>query len=338
MRISLAFIFSILAVLQTETSYCQDEFLYTSDGRTILRQRELIQYCLTNLHKPKTDQTALSICQCQTSLINRQFTYRQFKKYTHNKIIDVGSLIKEDSLVVKKIEECYKSSGKVTLLMAESDAKEYIEACANAIKKNTERKLDSIKIEAFCSCQLQLVKSKKISDAQMEVLENPNSLLFYEMLYKCGNPFSDQGDEQRNWSSNSKNDIRGPEADTVSILSLSGMTYIKLKIGSTVQMWLFDTGASDFLINKEMESTLKKEGIIGDENYIGMGQYEMANGLVDSCRRYKINNIRIGHFSIDNVIIAVSEKARRIIAGKTLLNKFSKWALNNEDSKLILWK
>lgn len=116
------------------------------------------------------------------------------------------------------------------------------------------------------------------------------------------------------------------------------MTYVKLKVGSLVQIWLFDTGATDLLITNEMAETLKEEKVIGDENYLGIGEYEMANGVVDSCKKYRINNIRIGHFSIDNVIVAVSEKGKRIIAGKALFNKFARWTLNNEENNLILWK
>jgi predicted aspartyl protease len=116
------------------------------------------------------------------------------------------------------------------------------------------------------------------------------------------------------------------------------MTYVKLKIGSLVQIWLFDTGASDFLITKDMENTLREEKIISDTNYLGIGEYEMANGAIDSCKRYRINNVKIGHFSVDNIIVAVSEKGKKIIAGKALFNKFAKWTLNNEQSELILWK
>jgi hypothetical protein len=37
-------------------------------------------------------------------------------------------------------------------------------------------------------------------------------------------------------------------------------------------------------------------------------------------------------------MVAVSEKGRRVIAGKTLLNKFSYWMINNKENKLMLHK
>jgi hypothetical protein len=182
------------------------------------------------------------------------------------------------------------------------------------------------------------VKTKKITDAQMKTLRNPNSILFYEMIYTCGNPFSTSNEAERNWSKQSQMDVKGPVIDTIDILNLNGMTYVKVKVGSMIQMWLLDTGASDLLINAEMEETLKKENILNDANYLGIGEYEMANGTIDTCRKYKINNVRFGKFYVDNITVAVSDKGKRIIAGKSLLNKFSTWILNNETSTLILTK
>ena len=207
-----------------------------------------------------------------------------------------------------------------------------------SIKKNSEKKLDSNRLRSFCNCQLNLIKTKQLSDDEMEVLSNPNSLLFFEIMYKCGDPFIEKGEPGKNWNLQSANDITGPERDTIKVLTLHGMTYVKIKTGSIVQVWLFDTGASDLLITKDMEAELKKENFITAQNYLGTGEYEMANGMVDTCRKYQINNVQIGKFYINNIVIAVSDKARRIIVGKGLLNKFSNWTLNNSDNTLTLTK
>jgi len=119
---------------------------------------------------------------------------------------------------------------------------------------------------------------------------------------------------------------------------MNGMTFLKIKTGSLVQFWLFDTGATDLLINSEMEQQLKKENILLQENYLGTGEYEMANGVIDTCRKYKIDNIRIGKYAVNNVTVAVTDKGKKIIVGKSLLNKFSSWMINNKEELLILTK
>lgn len=325
-----------LLIFITITSFAQDEFLHSKDGRTILKKRELFKTCLTLLHKNQSDQTAVSICECQVDKIDWHFTYKQFKNHTSDGIIDIAELIKEDTLLEKEIKECFTNTGKTFLLLSEGSEKSIISNCIKSIQSHTRKNLDSIRISDFCNCQLELIKKKKPGDAEIKTLNDPNSLFFYEMIYFCGDPFSDT--LQKNWSQDMEKDISGPPIDTFKILTLDGMTYVKVKIGKMTRLWLFDTGASDLLISNEMESTLKNENIISETNYLGIGEYEMANGIIDTCRRYKIDNIKIGHFNVNNVIVAVTDKGKKIIVGKALLNKFSSWILNNKNNTLILTK
>ncbi len=332
----LFFLFTIL-ILTNDSLLAQREIL-TKEGRPVLDRRALITDCLNALNKSWSDVTAVEICECQIISLDRKFTNKQYKKHTRGRMIDLASLIKEDSTVEQRIKECYTNSGQTMLLQAQGFESEFISDCFNSIKESSEKTLDENKVRAFCSCQLELVKTKKLTDAQMKTLRNPNSVLFYEMIYTCGDPYSTTTDTERNWTKLSHTDVKGPAIDTIDILNLNGMTYVKMKIGSMIFMWLLDTGASDLLINAEMEETLKQENILTEANYLGIGEYEMANGTIDTCRKYKINNVRLGKFYVDNITVAVSDKGKRIIAGKSLLNKFSTWILNNETSILILTK
>lgn len=325
-------------VVTVINSFGQRTFIYTKEGKAVLDRGHLLQQCLHSLHKDRTDETALSICECQLDKMDRHFTNKQFRKYTSGSIIDINGLINEDSIFQKEMHECYQGSGKTILLQAEGFETDFITDCINNIRKYSERKLDSNKLASFCSCQLNLVKTKKLTDEEMKALENPNSLLFYEMMYKCGDPFADGDKNNRNWNSSFEKDISGPEIDTINILNLGGMTFVKAKTGDLVQFWLFDTGASDVLVSKDMEDYLKAQGILTQSNYIGTGEYEMANGMIDTCRKYLVNGLQIGKFKVDNVIFAVTDKGKKIIIGRSLLNKFSNWILNNKNNTLVLTK
>lgn len=316
----------------------QDTHIYTKEGQRILDRRELINSCLKSLHKNRNDKTALSICECQANKLNDYFSNEQVNKYTYGRVVDISGLINQDTIIKTEIEKCYTTSNKMTLLQAEGFQQEFISECIKGIQKNTEKTLDISRVKKFCICQLELIKAKKISDAEITALSDPNSLLFYEMLYKCGDPFTEEEKLDRNWNENVEKDITGPAIDTIRILSLNGMTYVKVKVGSMTQFWLFDTGASDLLINKDMEESLKKENKLTEKDYLGTGEYEMANGMIDTCRRYKMDNIKIGSFSINNVVVAVTEKGKKIIAGRALLNKFCQWVINNRDNTLTLTK
>lgn len=319
-------------------SYGQSEYIRTKEGRSMLNRRQLIANCLKALHKDRSDQTAVSICECQANILDGAFTDKQFRKYSEKGVVDISSLIKTDSIIENRINNCYRGSGKIALLQAESFEADFISSCMKSIEKSTQKTLDLKKVENFCDCQLELVKSKKITDVEMQTLADPNSLFFYEMIYKCGNPFEDSIRAEMNWSPNTEKDIKGPSTDTIKTLSINGMTYVKMKIGSLVQIWLFDTGASDMLINKEMEEKLKKENVIKKENFLGLVEYEMANGVIDICRTYKIDNVKMGQFSINNVVVAVTDKGKKTIVGRSLLNKFGNWIINNKNDTIILMK
>jgi hypothetical protein len=312
--------------------------IYTKEGRPILNRSQLINNCLHSLNKERSDKTALAICECQTAVLDRRFTNKQYRQHTKNNIINLTTLVKEDSLAEKEIQNCYTASGQTILLQAESFEDQFLADCRESIQKNSEKTLDEGRINSFCQCQLQLVKSKRLTDEEMKTLSNPNSPLFFEMMYQCGSPFTGKEEAERNWAPSSSSYVKGPAADTIDVLNLNGMTYVKIKVGSSVQVWLFDTGASDLLINTETEAALKNENVLTAANYLGIGEYEMANGTIDSCRRYKIDGVQIGNFSVDNVVVSVSEKGKRIIVGKALLNKFRHWSLSNHDNKLLLVK
>lgn len=312
------------------------EFIYSKEGRAVISRESVIYMCLQSLKKGRSYKTALQICKCQAEELDRRFTNKQYKKYTTKNRIDFNALIKEDSLVERDLEDCYTASGQSVLLQAENSEEAFLKQCREAIQQSSEKTLDPGRVAGFCQCQLEMVKAKKLTDEEMKTLGDPNSLLFFEMMYRCGSPYAGAAEIDRNWKPASGSDVKGPASDTINVLSINGMTYVKVKIGSLVKVWLFDTGASDLLINTDMEEALKKENILSASNYLGIGEYEMANGTIESCRRYRLDGVRLGSFTVDNLIVSVSEKGQRIIVGKTLLNKFRNWTLNNQENKLVL--
>jgi len=331
-------IIAIIFCLSVIQINAQNKFIYTSDGRQIMRRQELIESCLRSLHTNEYDATAVSICECQVDNLDRRFSYKQYKKYNHGGLIDIQSLLNEDTIAKRNIQDCFTKSGKTMLIQAQGFESDFIDSCVQSIRRNTNKKLDNATVKNFCSCQLNLIKTKKLSDAQLHDLENPNSLLFYEVMYTCGDPLIEKGEIINNWTKDAKNDITGPDVDSINIVTINGLSYLQMKTGSLVQFWLFDTGASVLFINNDMEKTLQNEGVLTQQNYLGTGEYEMANGIVDTCRKYMAQNVRIGKYTVNNVVMAVTDKGKRIIVGRSLLNKFTNWMLDNEKNILILNK
>src|SRR5690349_3133879 len=103
------------------------------------------------------------------------------------------------------------------LLQAEGFEDEFIAKCKQDIRESTERKLDDNRLNTFCRCQLNMVKTKKLTDADMQTLSNPNSLLFYETIYTCGDPFAAEDSIDNKWTEASAKDISGPQSDSIKV-------------------------------------------------------------------------------------------------------------------------
>lgn len=328
-------VFALTCCICNALSQSNTNFIYSKEGKPVLNKWSLRKNCLKSLNKGLNDTEAVSICDCQINKLDRHFTNKEYKKFTNGALIDLNALISQDSIFEKEFGSCVTSTGKSQLLSVEADALGALEACIINTKKSSNKSLDPERVKNFCSCQLELIKTRKLTDKEIASLSDPNSLIFLETMFKCGSPFAEStsGNE---WTLESEKDITGPASDSINVLNMTGMTFVKIKTGSLVKFWLFDTGASDMLITKDMEETLQSEKVITADNFTGIKEYEMANGIVDTCRTYKINGVKIGRYSIDNVIIAVSDKAKRIIVGKSLINKFSSFMIINNNNTLIL--
>jgi predicted aspartyl protease len=88
------------------------------------------------------------------------------------------------------------------------------------------------------------------------------------------------------------------EKNPIEIIKLKKVGYhyfIMVRIGIKDYTFLFDTGATDFLINKSIEKDLIESGIIKKEDYMGVGIYEIANGQKIRIQKVRIRKIKIGN-------------------------------------------
>jgi hypothetical protein len=315
-----------------------DYFINSKEGRKLMNKGFVITQCLKAMGKDRTDKTALAICECQVNKIDGRFTNKQIRENTYGFRIDLDRLIKKDPQLNNEMQDCYSASGVSFLLQATNAPSDFMNACMKNMLKTTNKKYDTSVLKKFCLCQMEIVKSRKMNDSAFITFSDPNSLSYYELLYKCGDPFFNKDSVSKNWNTSSYLDIKGPEADTLSVLNFHGMTFVKARLGSDLKIWLFDTGASDLLITAEMEQQLRNEKLLDDSLFLGIEEYEMANGTIEVCKKYKLNQFQIGKFTIDNIVVAVTQKGKRIIMGKTVLNKFSSWIFNNQNNTIILKK
>ena len=101
--------------------------------------------------------------------------------------------------------------------------------------------------------------------------------------------------------------------------------------------FLFDTGASELLINSKLEKDLINSGAIESSDYVSNKSFETADGSIITAKGVRLNNIIIGGYQVNNVIAYVTDEGG-MLCGMGLLNKFKKWKFQKDDKSLILYK
>ena len=107
-------------------------------------------------------------------------------------------------------------------------------------------------------------------------------------------------------------------------------------LGGIKRRVIFDSGASEVSISKEVEKALINASIITKENYIQSGLFRTADGSIISSRRFIIPYIKVGEYRVSNVICSVNPTDDLVLLGRSFLNKFSKWSVDNERKTLTL--
>lgn len=111
----------------------------------------------------------------------------------------------------------------------------------------------------------------------------------------------------------------------------SDLHYISLLIGDIKEDFIFDTGASEIVVTVDFLNKLKESGVVVKQLNIYGATAELANGQKVPVDYALLNNIHIGDYILNNVVITVSENEEfNLLFGKGALDKFSDWSVSKE--------
>ena len=112
---------------------------------------------------------------------------------------------------------------------------------------------------------------------------------------------------------------------------------LKIKIGGIEKYFLFDTGASNLVIDEKLEAELLKKNVIRQEDYKGTTLVSFADNSSEECRVVNLSQIEIGGYTLKNVETIIL-KGGALLCGQSLLNKFKKYNFDSNRNVLILEK
>lgn len=319
-----------------------EEYYIMKCGTALGKKTEMIAACSGGI--PENFEDAFTeteqMCDCLLSTISKYFTLEEFMAMVNDYGSDFGTVLIQngEEEIVKEIQDCALSyvDDEFDLTKAEDQfEKGFMIGCISSIKNDPELKKLGLDENAYCECVKEEIMTRGFSLSQMEELKDVNSELFNEVVLVCiAKPGVLEGDESSN------PDVEGElYKDEIPLIN-SGSSYkVKLVIGGVKKYFIIDSGASDIMISDDLEMELILEGIISTDNYLEEVDYELADGSVVACRRFVLNEVRIGEYTVNNVEIAVlDDHGDEFLLGKSFLDKFSSWSIDNQNETLILKK
>jgi clan AA aspartic protease (TIGR02281 family) len=114
--------------------------------------------------------------------------------------------------------------------------------------------------------------------------------------------------------------------------------YISIDFNGLKKDFTFDTGATDLTISSDLLLELERYGIKIRDLKIDAGFATTASGQKVSSKDYVIDNIRIGDYLLNNVVVTVGAKGTSSLCGIRLFNKFSNVHWDMQKEQLILYR
>lgn len=118
------------------------------------------------------------------------------------------------------------------------------------------------------------------------------------------------------------------------IIKRGDMNFITINLGGKDFEFLLDTGASDILINSEIERHLVNIGVLRGDDYLEPVKYQIADGSTKLLNIASLNTMKIGDTYFYDNTIAIGDANASLLLGMSFLNKFD-WEINGSTLVLI---
>lgn len=106
--------------------------------------------------------------------------------------------------------------------------------------------------------------------------------------------------------------------------------------GTNTATFHLDTGASDVTIPKSLALRLVAQGTLTASDYLGKGNYQIADGSTHTFPNYRLRSVTVGGRTATNVRCSVGNDDHTLLLGQSFLKKFSSYTIDNTRNVLVL--
>jgi clan AA aspartic protease (TIGR02281 family) len=216
----------------------------------------------------------------------------------------------------------------------------WTEACKKLITGGLDsfEEWDSESNDFFCECTFDRMTSKGYTYGDVLQIGDENSIAFNEIVVPCLTDVLERAKFKTSKNYVLTDIIGNVDKSVVSLMAyLSAGFKVKITIGGVSKYFLLDTGASDIIIDGGTEKELLRLGYLKKENYLSKNEYTLADNRVVEAQTARVDNIHIGDYTVNNVVIAILEQGS-LLCGVSFLDKFRKWEIDSKNKVLILYK
>lgn len=252
--------------------------------------------------------------------------------YTREEILSFDQWVDDVSFTDKEFENCFFENAT-----EDTDIKFKTDLFDICMENMTPLLSDYYeKSSEICDCFSDKVASiANDNETNANQLKDPTTI--ENIFFSCSNEIIYQKSNTENIY-NPADIIGSKERIEVSLNKFYGNSLlVGIEIGGVFNYFMVDTGASDLIINKEIEQHLLSKGLINEDSYLGQEIYSVADGREVSATVVIINDVKIGDYKVNNVKAAILDTELPLL-GMSFLEKFKDWEININEKKLILYK
>ena len=342
-------IFFLLFII-TNVVPCFGQIVKSKDGVSLGNRSELISACIKGTNKKLMNINGLEIesyqyCACVCDNLIPSINSWEIEKATkENKMTELILMDKNLDIIMKCLEGNYKINDDYKFGLTDNpelQQKIGVKNCVKEIMNDDEMNEIWTKelAEEYCDCAINKLLSAGYTYKDILQIEDENSATFNEIAVPCVTEVLKTKKEFKSSNDYNSNDIKGGRyRNLIPLTDYFGKGYkVKITIAGVSKYYLFDTGASDLIIDRDTERELLLNGALKRENYLNKTEYTLANNQTVKGQKVKVDNIVIGDYTLNNVEIAIIDDGS-LLCGKSFLDKFKKWEIDKQNNVLILYK
>lgn len=331
-------------------SPCFAQTIKSKDGVSLGKRSELLSVCTKGVDKKMINIKGYEIetykyctCICD-NLIPTINSWEIEKAVEENKITELFLQDKNFDILMMCLDGTVKIDDEYQFGQTDNteiQKKIGIKNCVNEIMKDDEMKVIWTKdlAEEYCACAVNKLFSAGYTYKDIMQIEDENSSTFNEIAVPCVAEILRTNKDFKPSNNYNINDIHGGSyRSMIPLTDYFGKGYkIKITISGVSKYYLVDTGASDLIIDRDTERELLLSGVLKRENYLNKADYTLANNQTVKGQKVKVDNIVIGDYTLNNVVIVIIDDGS-LLCGKSFLDKFKKWEIDKQAKLLILYK